>query len=69
MLSPSTGYNLVSILTILVKQFFAKNRLMFLKFYVNFSIYSKGGGEFQKPWDGLMFYFRPFVFPEIVMHI
>jgi len=45
---------------------FAKNRLMFLKVYINFSIYSEGGAIFKKM--GMMFYFGLFNFPEIFMH-
>jgi len=49
---------------------FAEKGWMFVKFFINFSIYSKGGGgKFRKKTgDGTMFYIRLFVFPEIFMH-
>jgi len=41
---------------------------MFLKFWINFSIYLERGGNFKKTGDGTMFYFGLYIFPEIFMH-
>jgi len=48
---------------------FAENMLMFLKFGIKFFNLLKRGGKIKKTGDSTMFYFRLYVFPEILMHI